>query len=81
MSFETLQDSTYEYMIDRSFVDPEITPIYYQSCKSDPDSAGCRYFRIEFDKGTEELNPYNVYSYCYYNDSFDADSENNYKRK
>lgn len=46
MTFETLQDSTYEYMMDRSFVDPEIIPIYYQSCKQDPDSAGCRYFRI-----------------------------------
>ena len=53
MTFSTLQSSTYEYMIDRSFVDPEIVPIYKTSCLQDPDSAGCRYFVIEFDKGTE----------------------------
>jgi len=46
MTFETLEESTYEYTIDRSFVDPEIIPIYTQSCKQDPDSAGCRYFKI-----------------------------------
>jgi hypothetical protein len=48
-------------MIDRSFVDPEIIPIYKTSCQTDPDSAGCRYFTLEFDKGTEELNPYSKY--------------------
>lgn len=58
MTFRTLQSSTYEYMIDRRFVDPEIVPIYQSSCQTDPDSAGCRYFQLEFDKGTEELNPY-----------------------
>jgi serine carboxypeptidase-like clade 2 len=72
MSFDTLQHSTYEFMIDRSFVDPEILLNYRSSCQFDPHSAGCRFFEIEFDKGTEEVNPYNVYGYCYYNDSFDA---------
>jgi serine carboxypeptidase-like clade 2 len=72
MAFDTLQRSTYEYMIDRKFVDPEIVPIYQSSCQTDPGSAGCRYFEIEYNKGTEEVNPYNVYGYCYYNDSFDA---------
>jgi hypothetical protein len=72
MSFDTLQRSTYEYMIDRKFVDPEIVPIYQSSCQTDPGSAGCRFFEIEYNKGTEEVNPYNVYGYCYYNDSFEA---------
>jgi serine carboxypeptidase-like clade 2 len=71
MSFDTLQKSTYEYMIDRKFVDPEIVPIYQSSCQTDPHSAGCRFFEIEYGKGTEEVNPYNVYGYCFYNDSFD----------
>ena len=52
MTFDTLQKSTYEYMIDRKFVDPEIVPVYQSSCQTDPRSAGCRFFEIEFDKGT-----------------------------
>lgn len=80
MTFETLQKSTYEYMINRKFVDPEIVPIYQSSCQTDPSSAGCRYFQIEYDKGTDEVNPYNVYGYCYYNDSFDLGSQNKPKR-
>lgn len=81
MSFDTLQRSTYEYMIDRKFVDPEIVPIYQSSCQVDPSSAGCRFFEIEYDKGTEELNPYNVYGYCYYNDSFDLNGERQERRE
>lgn len=46
MAFDTLQRSTFEYMIDRKFVDPEIVPIYQSSCLTDPDSAGCRFFEI-----------------------------------
>jgi hypothetical protein len=45
-------------MIDRRFVDPEIVPIYQTSCQTDPHSAGCKFFEIEFQKGTVELNPY-----------------------
>lgn len=44
MTFDTLQKSTYEFMINRKFVDPEIVPIYESSCQQDPSSAGCRYF-------------------------------------
>ena len=46
MAFDTLQRSTYEYMIDRKFVDPDIVPIYQSSCQTDPGSAGCRFFEI-----------------------------------
>ena len=80
MSFKYLQDSTYEFTIARRFVDPEIVHVYESSCRYDPESAGCRFFQIEYDKGTEELNPYNVYSYCYYNDSFDLSGEVNKRR-
>jgi hypothetical protein len=60
MSFDTLQKSTYEYLIDRKFVDPEIVSLYQSSCQFDPQSAGCRFFEIEFDKGVDELNPYST---------------------
>ena len=53
MSFDYLQESEYDFNIDRSFVDPEIISIYHSACKYDPDSAGCRYFQIEYAKGTE----------------------------
>ena len=33
-----------EYLLDRSFIDPEIKSYWYTACQSDPDSAGCRYF-------------------------------------
>ena len=42
----TVQYSKYDYMIDRKFVDPEVVPIYHSSCKTDPDSAGCRFFEL-----------------------------------
>lgn len=42
----TIQYNMYEYMIDRRFVDPDISPIFKSSCHFDPDSAGCRYFEI-----------------------------------
>jgi hypothetical protein len=60
-------------MWDRSFVNPEIKS-YWQSCQYDPESAGCRYFTIKFQEDIDEINPYNVYGYCYYNDSFNTPS-------
>lgn len=53
MTFATLQFSTYEFMIDRRFVDPEIVPIYRTSCQTNPRSESCRHFEIEYEKGTE----------------------------
>ena len=57
-------------MIGHSFIDPMILQYYRHGCKFDPESAGCRYFQIKFQENVEEINPYNVYGYCYYNDSF-----------
>jgi hypothetical protein len=57
-------------MIDHEFVDMDIVPYYRGSCLIDPDSAGCRYFNTRFNANIDEINPYNIYSYCYYNDSF-----------
>lgn len=71
MSFSQLPNSEVQYMIDRSFVNPEIRDYWNHGCVFDPESAGCRYFSIQFQEDIDELNPYNVYSYCYYNDSFD----------
>jgi serine carboxypeptidase-like clade 2 len=62
MDFRTISFNTYDYMIDRRFVDPEIVPIFSGSCKTDRQSAGCSYFEIEYRKGTEELNPYSKLS-------------------
>jgi serine carboxypeptidase-like clade II len=45
MTFETLQDSTYEFMIDRSFVNPLIVPFYYKACKEQPLSDDCSRFK------------------------------------
>lgn len=58
MSFSSLDFNTYQYIIDRSFVDPDISNVFQSSCKIDRESAGCRYFELEYQKGTEELNPY-----------------------
>lgn len=44
MDHRTITYNTYSYMIDRKFVDPEIVPIFQSSCKTDPHSAGCRFF-------------------------------------
>lgn len=54
-------------MLDRDFVDPELAPYYKISCLTDPDSAGCNYFWAEYEEDVFELNPYNVYGYCFYN--------------
>lgn len=69
--------SSVEYLIDHSFADPDTLMYWDHSCKNDPDSAGCRFFHIRLAEDTFELNPYNIYGYCYYNDSFDASKEVN----
>ena len=58
-----LERSSIEFMLDRDFVDPELAPYYKLSCLSDPDSAGCSYFSIEYDEDTAELNPYSTCSF------------------
>lgn len=69
-----LEQSQIEYMINHEFIDPELLIYYESSCQTDPLSAGCRYFKMRFSENVEEINPYNVYSYCYYNDSFTSQS-------
>lgn len=70
MNFHTLENSQINYLLDRSFIDPEVKQYWNNACQFDPESAGCRFFKIKFSENFEEINPYNVYSYCYYNDSF-----------
>jgi hypothetical protein len=67
-------------MIDHEFIDIDLVPYYRGSCYADSESAGCRYFKTRYDSNVDEINPYNVYSYCYYNDSFTAQNEG-YSRK
>jgi len=52
-----------------SLLNPEIRE-YWSACRFDPDSAGCGFFTVSLYEDIDELNPYNVYGYCYYNDSF-----------
>lgn len=66
-------------MMDRSFVNPEIIQYWDHACTFDPHSAGCRFFEIQFRQDIDEINPYNVYSYCYYNDSFDTPQKKPFK--
>ena len=56
-------------MIDHEFIDPQLVTYYRSSCYLDPFSAGCRYFYTRYYENIDEINPYNVYSYCFYNDS------------
>lgn len=79
MSFDKLHESEVEFMTNRNFVDPETIQYWKSSCQTDPDSAGCRFFEIRFQEDTEEINPYNVYGYCYYNDSFDSNRTKPYE--
>ena len=65
-------------MIKHDFVDPDLLPYWRSNCKIDPNSAGCNYFIKRYEDNIVELNPYNVYDYCYYNDSFVAPQQ---KRK
>lgn len=56
-------------MIDHEFVDPDLLPYYRGSCLVDPESAGCRYFKTRFTENVDDINPYNVYGYCFYNNT------------
>lgn len=67
-------------MIDHEFIDIDLIPYYRGSCYIDAQSAGCRYFNTRYNENVDEINPYNVYSYCYYNDSF-AVTENGERKK
>lgn len=75
-----LEQSSIEYMIDHDFIDVDLVPYYRASCNVDPESAGCRYFKYRYAENVDEINPYNVYSYCYYNDSFLGDETTGRKR-
>lgn len=69
-----LEKSSVEFMIDHEFIDVDLVPYYRGSCFIDAESAGCRYFKARYDQNVDEINPYNVYSYCFYNDSFAANA-------
>ena len=47
----------------------------------DPGSAGCRYFKLRYRENVDEINAYNVYSYCFYNDSFAEEREESKKNR
>lgn len=57
-------------MVNQDFIDPDLLIYYRGSCLADPSSAGCRYFMTRYGENIDEINPYNIYSYCFYNDSF-----------
>lgn len=75
-----LEKSSIEYMIDHEFIDLDLVPYYRASCFIDPESAGCRYFNYRYMENVDEINPYNVYSYCFYNDSFMGEEVQGRKR-
>jgi hypothetical protein len=59
-------------------VDPEILTLYEKYCLKDFESDECGVFLRKYDKDTEGLNPYDIYGYCFYNNTFD---QNKQKRK
>ena len=77
MNLQTLENSRFEYMIARRFVDPIIVPLYQNSCKANPpEPVGCALFKQKFYNDTKLLNMeskssfnLDIYDYCYYNDS------------
>jgi serine carboxypeptidase-like clade 2 len=44
MKFSTMFKSQINYLLDRSFINPEIKSYWDNSCQFDPNSAGCRFF-------------------------------------
>lgn len=50
-----------DFVINHEFVDPELIQYWRKSCRLDPVSAGCRYFRQRFIDNAQELNPYSIY--------------------
>ena len=73
----SLEKSSFEYMMDHDFVDPDLDIYYQRSCLNDPLSAGCRYFEYQYQQNTKEVNPYSIYGYCYYNDTDNATKNQN----
>lgn len=51
MTFQNgeLLNSQEEYLIDHSFVDPDLIPYWKTSCKVDPESAGCNFFHMRLE--------------------------------
>lgn len=48
MSFKggELDNSQAQYLIEHSFVDPDLLSYWKNSCQFDPESAGCTFFHI-----------------------------------
>jgi hypothetical protein len=67
MTFEagSLEKSQIGYMVDHDFIDPELLHYWRDSCQQDEESAGCQFFYTRFDDLVGDINPYNVYGYCY----------------
>lgn len=69
MTFDTLEESEIEYIINKELVDPDIVPLYNDYCKKNYESDQCQAFLEKYDKDTDALNPYSIFDYCYYIDS------------
>jgi hypothetical protein len=71
MSFQDneLEHSEIDYVVNHEFVDPELIQYWRKSCRLDPVSAGCGFFKQRFVDNAMELNPQSIYDYCYYNDT------------
>lgn len=77
---DSLEKSTIEYFIDHDFLDPETLEYWSRACQHDEESAGCQFFLERAEETLDDINPYNIYSYCFYNDSFES-SMNQEKRQ
>lgn len=84
----SLFKSTVDYFINHDFVDPETLAYWNAACTHDEESAGCQFFYSRFEETLDDVNPYSkfalildIYSYCYYNDSFVMDGNTGEKKQ
>lgn len=82
MTFDYLQESTYEFLMDRNFVDPFLVKEWKQFCQLTPDDNKCNDACDKIDDLTDSINPYGtlpttpeVYGYCFVGDIIDSNGK------
>lgn len=72
---EGLERSRIDYVLQHEFAPPDLEHTYRVACTTDAQSAGCNYFKHRLGTLMDKLNPYNVYGYCYYNNTVASPSQ------
>jgi len=72
----SLDNSTIQFFNGHNLVSPYVFNMYTTACTQDEESAACQYALNMIDFYTSNINPYDIYRYCYYENYEDIEDSN-----